>query len=136
MKYEFKVEGQITGKARPRLNTYTGSVYTPTKTKEYEYFIKQCFKLAYPKHQILTGRVSVSIVAKFEVPKSASKSLKEKMLSGSVSPTKKPDIDNVVKIALDAMNKFVFKDDNQITKLNVEKVYADKEEMIISVEEY
>lgn len=36
-------------------------------------------------------------------------------------PNKKPDIDNIVKIILDAMNGIAFKDDTQITKLNVEK---------------
>ncbi len=43
------------------------------------------------------------------------------MLNNEISPTKKPDIDNIAKIVLDAMNKFAFKDDTQITKLEVEK---------------
>ena len=43
------------------------------------------------------------------------------MLQGNISPTKKPDADNVIKIVLDAMNKFAFKDDTQVTKLDIEK---------------
>ena len=34
--YEFEVIGDIKGKARPRVNTYTCRAYTPTDTKDYE----------------------------------------------------------------------------------------------------
>ena len=84
----------------------------------------------------MEGRAKVSIKAFFEVPKSASKMMKEKMLGNSISPTKKPDIDNVVKIVLDAMNKFAFKDDTQITKIEVEKLYSDVEKLYVKIEEY
>ena len=36
MIYEFEIPGKIIGKGRPRLNSYTGQVYTPTRTKDYE----------------------------------------------------------------------------------------------------
>ena len=62
--------------------------------------------------------------------------MKEEMLENKISPTKKPDIDNVVKIVLDAMNKFAFKDDTQITKIEVEKIYSEVEKLYIKIEEY
>ena len=58
------------------------------------------------------------------------------MINNIISPTKKPDIDNIVKIVLDAMNKFAFKDDTQITKLEVEKIYGIEEKLQIKIEEY
>ena len=58
------------------------------------------------------------------------------MLKGNISPTKKPDIDNIAKIVLDALNKLAFKDDNQITKLNLEKIYSEEEKVFIKIEEY
>ena len=58
------------------------------------------------------------------------------MLENNISPTKKPDIDNIVKVVLDSMNKFAFKDDTQITKLEVEKKYALEEKIHINIEEY
>ena len=58
------------------------------------------------------------------------------MLAGDFSPTKKPDIDNIVKIVLDALNKMAFKDDNQITKLEVEKFYSEVEKICVRIEEY
>lgn len=58
------------------------------------------------------------------------------MLNNTISPTKKPDIDNIVKIVLDAMNELAFKDDTQITKLEVEKIYGIEEKLQIKIEEY
>ncbi len=136
MKYEFEVIGKINGKARPRLNMYTGKVYTPTNTKDYENLIREYFKIKYHRNEILKGRIKVTIVAYFAVPKSTSKKDRENMLLGNISPTKKPDIDNIVKIVLDALNKYVFEDDNQITKLDVEKVYAEEEKVYVAIEEY
>lgn len=136
MKYEFEVPGKIFGKARPRLNSYTGVVYTPTKTKDYEELIRQYFLIKNPGARTLESRVSVEIKAYFKIPSSASKNEKEEMLENKISPVKKPDIDNVVKIVLDALNKFVILDDIQVTKLTVEKEYAREEKLLIKIEEY
>lgn len=136
MIYEFEVIGDIKGKARPRVNTYTGNAYTPTNTKDYENLIKQYFKIKYPRYEPLEGRVSVKITAYFEVTKSTSKKEKQLIEEGVLSPTKKPDIDNIVKIVLDALNKMAFKDDNQITKLEVEKLYGPEEKIVVKVENY
>lgn len=136
MIYEFEVPGKIVGKGRPRLNTYSGCVYTPTKTKDYESLVQQYFLLKYPKFKPFEGRVQVDINAFFEVPKSAKKSEKELMLQNKINPTKKPDIDNIVKIILDAMNGVAFKDDIQITRLNVEKTYAADEGIQVKITEY
>lgn len=136
MIYEFEVPGKIIGKGRPRLNTYTGCVYTPTRTKDYENLVIQYFMLKYPRHIPFEGRVSVEITANFEIPKSVKKSDKELMLENKINPLKKPDIDNIVKIILDAMNECAFKDDTQITKLIVEKKYANEESIYVKIEEY
>lgn len=136
MFYEFEVIGDIVGKERPRVNSYTGIVYTPNRTKDYEMLIKQYFKIKYPNHKELEGRLSVDIVAYMRIPKNTSKKKTEEMLSGNISPTRKPDIDNIAKSVLDAMNKFVFKDDNQISQMKIEKRYGEIEKIYIKVEEY
>ena len=136
MIYEFEVPGKVIGKGRPRLNSYTGIVYTPTKTKDYETLIEQYFLLKYPKFKMLEGRIKVSIIAYFSIPKATKKSDINEMLDNNISPTKKPDIDNIVKAVLDSMNKFAFKDDNQITKLEVEKKYAQEDKVYVKIEEY
>ena len=136
MIYEFEVPGKITGKGRPRVNTITAIAYTPAKTKEYEELIKQYFIIKYRGVKPLDGRISVTIKANFCIPKTMNKSQKEEIKNGNISPTKKPDIDNIAKIVLDALNKLAFNDDNQITKLNIEKVYSNEEKIYIKIEEY
>lgn len=136
MKYEFEVPGKITGKGRPRINTTTASAYTPSRTKEYEELVKQYFIIKYRGTKPLEGRLSVTIKACFAIPKNTSKSRLGEMLNNTISPVKKPDIDNIAKIVLDALNKLAFKDDNQITKLYIEKIYSEEEKVEILVEEY
>ena len=136
MIYEFEVPGKIIGKGRPRLNSYTGVVYTPTRTKDYESLVEQYFLLKYPRFKALEGRIKVSIIAYFSIPKTTKKADINEMLKNNISPTKKPDIDNIVKSILDSMNKFAFKDDNQITKLEVEKKYSLEDKVYVKIEEY
>ena len=136
MIYEFEVPGQIKGKERPRVNMYTGNVYTPGNTKEYEMLVAQYFKLKYPRAKALEGRIKVNIIAYFEILKSTSKLKAEEMLENKISPTKKPDIDNIVKVVLDALNKLAFIDDNRVTKIEVEKRYSKNPKVYIKIEEY
>ena len=136
MIYEFEVPGKVIGKGRPRLNSYTGVVYTPTRTKDYESLVEQYFLLKYPRFKALEGRIKVSIIAYFSIPKTTQKADINEMLENNISPTKKPDIDNIVKSILDSMNKFAFKDDNQITKLEVEKKYSLVDKVYVKIEEY
>lgn len=136
MKYVFEVPGEVVGKERPRVNMYTGRVYTPNKTKDYEYLVQQYFKLKYPNYTMLIGRLKISIIAYLKIPKGTSKIKMQDMLENKISPTKKPDIDNIAKSILDAMNGFVFKDDNQVAKISIEKRFATEEKVEIIVEEY
>ncbi len=136
MIYEFEVPGRVIGKGRPRLNSYTGVVYTPTRTKDYESLVEQYFLLKYPRFKALEGRIKVNIIAYFSIPKTTKKANINEMLENNISPTKKPDIDNIVKAILDSMNKFAFKDDNQITKLEVEKKYAIEDKVYVKIEKY
>ena len=136
MKYEFEVLGEIVGKERARVNMYTCRVYTPNKTKDYEFLVQQYFRMKYPKYETLKGRISINIIAYLKIPKSTSKTKIQEMLENKISPTKKPDVDNIAKSILDAMNGLVFEDDNQVSKISVEKRFALEEKAVIEVEEY
>ena len=136
MIYELEVDGKIIGKERPRVNMYTGNVYTPGNTKEYERYLQSLFVIKYPKYIPIEKKAKVTIIAYFEIPKSTSKKNTELMLSGEIVPTKKPDIDNIAKVILDGLNKLAFKDDNLVSKIEVEKRYAEKPKVYIKVEEY
>lgn len=136
MLYEFEIPGKIIGKGRPRVNTTTAIAYTPTRTREYEELVKQYFIMKYRGIKPLEGRLNINIIAYFEIPRSSNKNDKSEMLKNIISPCKKPDIDNIAKIILDSLNKLAFNDDNQITKLSIEKIYSSEEKVCVKIEQY
>ena len=69
------------------------------KTKDYETLVEQYFKVKYPRGVPLKGRVSVEIKAYLKIPKNMTKKDIKKVEEGLLSPTKKPDIDNIVKVS-------------------------------------
>lgn len=135
MEYEFIVDGKVIGKERPRVNMNTGIVYTPGRTKDYETLVQQSFRIKYPQYKMIKDRIGIDIIAYFKIPKGTSKTNTEKMLNGEISPTKKPDIDNITKSILDAMNRFVIYDDNQVVKISVEKKYNIEDKTYIKIYE-
>lgn len=50
-------------------------------------------------------------------------------------PTKKPDIDNIAKSILDALNKLAYRDDTQVVTLHMEKHYAEDPRVEVEIEE-
>ena len=55
------------------------------------------------------------------------------MLNGDILPTKKPDLDNIIKIILDALNGVADHDDNQVCRGYFEKMYAENPEIKILI---
>ena len=55
------------------------------------------------------------------------------MLNNEIRPTVKPDVDNVVKSVLDALNKLIYKDDSQVTDLLVHKYYSEEEKLVLNI---
>lgn len=48
------------------------------------------------------------------------------MLNGLIRPTKKPDMDNVVKVIADSLNQLAYRDDTQIVDCQCRKFYSDR----------
>jgi len=122
----YQVEGNPVGKGRPKFARRGNfvSTYTPTKTRDYEDLIKDAARKAMGSNELLETPVTVAIYITVPIPQSYSKKRTEACLSGSERPIKKPDIDNVAKCFLDAMNEVVYKDDTQVLTLHIAKVYG------------
>ena len=123
----YRVEGPPQGKGRPRFRS-TGKfvqTYTPAKTKAYEDEIRDAARQAMGVSEPLEGPVKAYIMMAMPIPKSMSKADREKAILGNLKPIKKPDADNCAKAFLDAMNGIVYKDDAQIVRLRVGKVYGE-----------
>lgn len=130
---DFWLKGQPVGKGRPRF-TKQGRAYTPAKTKEYEHRLAAAASDAMQDLNLepATGKCRVHVLAQFEIPKSWPKKRREAATRGEVSPGR-PDIDNLVKIALDAINGVVFEDDAQVYMVQAMKRYGDPM-ILVSVE--
>lgn len=116
----FNVEGDPVGKQRPRFAR--GRTYTPKKSVDYENLIaSQALSAMCPSLPLETP-VAVYIYINHAIPTSYSKKRKEACLNRLERP-KKPDLDNVAKSFLDAMNGIVYKDDVQVVSLHVTKRY-------------
>lgn len=121
---EFVVEGEPQGKARPRFSRKSGTVYTPAKTAKYEKEIRQAFLDAGGK-MIPEGSYAIVIMnAYFEIPKSYAKGKRLACERNINRPDKKPDIDNVLKVVLDALNKVAYEDDKQVIGIVCRKWYS------------
>lgn len=127
------VAGAPRGKQRPRFVRATGHAFTPQETRSYEAVLQLAAQQAMRGRPLLEGPVSVQISAGFPIPASWSIKRKDKAVRGLERPTVKPDADNIVKIAGDALNQIVWRDDRQIVECGIGKHYSVSPSLIIEV---
>ena len=135
MMCDFEIEGKPVGKGRPRFKRMGNFVqtYTPANTAEYEKLVRLKFQNA--GGQITDKPVRVAVVAFFAPPKSTKKRDRIEMLANRILPEKKPDVDNIAKIILDALNGIAYKDDSQVVDLSVKKCFAAEARVYVHIEE-
>ena len=78
--------------------------------------------------------ISIKIDIEFTPPKSVSRK-KHLMLMGKPHICR-PDVDNIEKAILDALNGIAYKDDNQVFELYAKKRYGEEDRIVVVVEEY
>lgn len=134
----FVVPGKPFGKQRPRVacRRKFSKAYTPEKTKTYENLVK-LFYAQESKGEMFPedAELEIKIVAYYEIPKSVSKVKREKMLSGEIRPTKRPDIDNVAKAIYDSLNMVAYHDDAAIVETRVSKFYSDSPRVEVTIKQ-
>lgn len=128
------IPGKPLGKQRPRV-LKNGITYTPKETVNYETLIKEIYSTEYRLAGPKEGPLKMKIVAYFPIPESVSNIKKTDMERGNIRPTKKPDIDNIVKIVADALNGLAYLDDKQIVSCTVEKYYSSIPRVQVELEE-
>lgn len=120
-----EVPGAPVPKARPRLGR--GRVYTPPRTRAYQARVAVSALVAAPNAGIvlpLTGPLRVSFAFVLAQPRNAGE-----------YPTRPPDLDNLVKGALDGCS-CLWRDDAQVVRIVADKLYGEEPRTIIRVEGY
>lgn len=103
--------------------------YTPTPTKDYESFVQaraciakqeqgfyQAARFKHPVHMQMTFFLPV--------PATWPKWKQEAASDGRICPTSKPDIDNLAKCIMDALNMVAYKDDSIVVSKDTSKHYC------------
>jgi len=130
----FEVFGKVVGKGRPHFVRKTGVAITPARTRSYESVIRDYAMKEMSGREPFTFPIKAIITAHYEIPKSWNKQKKEIARKNLIAPSK-PDIDNVIKIALDACNRTVYIDDAQVVSCIVKKMFSEQAKLVCTFEE-
>lgn len=134
----FFIPGPPRGKGRPRATGrgQHAAVYTDSKTAAYENLVRIACHQAMVKtsQEAFAGPVSVSVACKYPINKGASKRKLGAFLAGEERPTKKPDLDNVLKAVLDGINGVAFADDAQVVSIVSDKYYGIEPGVHVTIE--
>lgn len=130
MEFRIFVPGRPRPKERPRAAVGSKSgkafMYTPATTLNTENMIREKATKWMEEHEMLTpheGPVHLSVLNLYAAPKT--------WWEGREPMGGKGDVDNLMKVAMDAMNRVLFKDDSQIIKATSEKRYFRQEGVLI-----
>src|SRR6476469_8104574 len=110
------IGGPPTAKGRPRV-TRKGFAYTPAATRKYEAHGRLAAQLAMGDRLPLASPVCVTALVELPIPASWSTRRTAAAIVGGSCPTSRPDIDNYLKSAMDAINGIVVADDSLVVQV-------------------
>ena len=116
------IPGEPIAQPRVKVSTKGGFARAYTERDHPIHAYKQAIRMAYVNAggEVLEGPVEIRIACWFERPKNHSKKRRQQ----AEPKTTKPDLDNVGKAILDALNEIAYNDDGQAYRLTVEKWYV------------
>ena len=132
MTITIRIAGPAVAKARPRV-TRKGFVYTPAHVRQYEAHGRLAAQQAMDGRSPIADPVRAEITVDLPVPMSWSGKRRMAALRGEIRPTSRPDTDNYVKSALDAINEIVITDDCLVVEIIATKRYAEIPQLVITI---
>lgn len=129
---EFEIQGVAEPKGRPRFSRHGRSVhtYTPDKTKQFERWFQH---KSDPYKPAVPLELPVALDVRFYLPAPKRIKVKDEDFLEHVPVVVKPDLDNLLKGVMDAMNKIFWKDDNQVYRFTSEKFYSSRPRICVRV---
>jgi Holliday junction resolvase RusA-like endonuclease len=126
------IDGRAIAKGRARF-TRIGFAYTPAKTRRYEAHGRLAAQLAMGDRPPLTGPVHLTALVELPIPTSWSKRRTAAAIVGEIRPTSRPDVDNYLKSAMDAINGIVIADDSLIVEVTAEKKFGVDPKLVLLI---
>lgn len=141
----FEILGEPIPQARARF-TRAGRMYTPAKTRKWKEHVSRTAIAAAAEagiEQPLTGPLRLTVSFSLPIPRSWPKKVRNKALLNQLLPASKPDVDNLAKAVMDAINDctnaegwpLIWKDDCQVCSLIAAKRYGATSFVTVAIEE-
>lgn len=123
----FDITGKPVAKGRGRIGQVGGRpmIFTPNNTRKWERDARMVARQHMQGRPPFHGPISLNVLIIFEIPKSWPSWKRDAAMRGDIAHTTKPDADNILKAAKDAMNGIIWLDDCQVCDINVRKRYGD-----------
>lgn len=119
---------------RPQQQTKQGRGYWYDPSKMTKQQIQWQISPYAPKEP-LQGAVEMHLTFYMPIPKFAKGKERQAMINGMSKHYKRPDVDNLAYIVTNALKGIVYKDDSQICRLVLEKMYGEQPRTVIKVME-
>ena len=126
---DISIPGKPRAKGRPRAGQH--GFYTPKETEAEEAYVRQLGSKAMQGRAPMVGPVRITLDAVFDMPMSWPARVREMRTLPHIS---KPDLDNIEKLILDALNEVVFADDAQVCEVRKTKRYGEGERVDVIIE--
>lgn len=136
-KIRLEIHGKPVGKGRPKFSTKTGRAYTPKQTVLAEREIRQAWR-EQGEPRLPDTALEILIELYVQRPQSHYKkdgSLSAEGLRHPIPRNKKPDVDNALKLVMDALNSMAYRDDVQIANATVRRFWGEWPKTVIEVKE-
>lgn len=130
------IPGQPRGKERPRFVRATGRTYTPRRTVSAERAVQEAWVQA-GRPRFPDGPLRMTVTLRLQRPQGHFRSDRVRLSAAGLRnpiPTKKPDLDNTLKLVADSLNGLAYRDDAQIAEAVVRREWADWPETVVSIE--
>lgn len=125
---ELVIAGKSSTKQRPRFNTQTGRTYTPPSNIISENDVRSIWREAGEPR--IEDDVAIQLYMEVIVLRPSNHfnskgKLNKKGIQNPIPRNKKPDLDNAIKLILDALNSRAYKDDVQIAYIISKRIWGE-----------
>lgn len=131
------IPGEIQPWQRPQQRSFKGGghvTYTRPDVAAYHGVVRLAAAQIMGDRPPIEDPFLLSVLAVFDPPKGPSKTWRREALAGLQHKKTRPDLDNTIRGAIDALQSIVFKDDNQIIGYqHCAKVFGDRPRLEILV---